>query len=152
MHLLFEIRGELPRYIKVGVRCLHPFDALPRNSPGTYSIEIQFIFVSACYAWKRERDSTAKDAEECIHVDPTFITKGYHRLTNAQLERDEFDAALGTVKRGTAIEANNPQLQKSNETDQGERHRSPSFINREGERSKSEARDSCQRSSVRRGD
>ncbi len=33
-------------------------------------------------------------------------------MANAQLEQDEFDAALATVKQGMAIEANNPQLQK----------------------------------------
>lgn len=66
---------------------------------------------SACYGGKKEWDSAAKDAKECIKVDPTFI-KGYYRLANAQLEQDEFDAALATVKQGMAIEANNPQLQK----------------------------------------
>ena len=68
-------------------------------------------FVSACYGGKKEWGSAAKDAKDCIKVDPTFI-KGYYRLANAQLEQNEFDAALATVKQGMAIEADNPQLQK----------------------------------------
>lgn len=69
------------------------------------------IFDSACYGGKREWDSAIVDAKECIKVDPTFI-KGYYRLASAQLEKNEFDAALATIKQGMSIEPNNPQLQK----------------------------------------
>ncbi|KAL9189769.1 hypothetical protein ACHAXT_009444 [Thalassiosira profunda] len=66
---------------------------------------------SACYGGKQEWASAAKDAKECIKVDPSFI-KGYYRLANAQSEQNEFDAALATIKQGMAIESDNPQLQK----------------------------------------
>lgn len=69
------------------------------------------IFDSACYGGKKEWDSAIVDAKECIKVDPTFI-KGYYRLASAQLEKNEFDAALATIKQGMSIEPNNPQLQK----------------------------------------
>jgi chaperonin cofactor prefoldin len=69
------------------------------------------LHTSACYAGKQNWASAAQDAKECIKVNPSFI-KGYYRLANAQLELNEFDAALATTKQGLAIEPDNPQLQK----------------------------------------
>lgn len=66
---------------------------------------------SACYGGKKDWASSAQDAKECIKVNPSFI-KGYYRLANAQLEKNEFDSALATIKQGLAIEPDNPQLQK----------------------------------------
>jgi len=66
---------------------------------------------SACYGGKKEWASAAKDAKECIKINPTFI-KGYYRLANAQSEQNEFEAGLATIKQGLAIESDNPQLQK----------------------------------------
>lgn len=66
---------------------------------------------SACYGGKKDWESAAKDAKECIKVNPTFI-KGYYRLANAQSEQNEFDAALATIKQGLAIESDNVQLLK----------------------------------------
>ncbi|KAL3759321.1 hypothetical protein ACHAWU_006960 [Discostella pseudostelligera] len=66
---------------------------------------------SACYGGKKDWASAAQDAKECIKVNPTFI-KGYYRLANAQLEQNEFDAALATIKQGLTIEPDNAQLQK----------------------------------------
>lgn len=66
---------------------------------------------SACYGGKKDWASAAQDAKECIKVNPSFI-KGYYRLANAQLEQNEFDSALATIKQGLAIEPDNPQLQK----------------------------------------
>lgn len=67
--------------------------------------------LSACYGGKKDWEAAAKDAKDCIKVNPTFI-KGYYRLANAQSEQNEFDAALATIKQGMAIESENAQLQK----------------------------------------
>lgn len=72
---------------------------------------VYFSNRSACYGGKKEWASAAKDAKECIKVNPSFI-KGYYRLANAQSEQNEFEPALATVKQGLAIESDNPQLQK----------------------------------------
>ena len=66
---------------------------------------------SACYGGKKDWELAAKDAKDCIKVNPSFI-KGYYRLANAQSEQDEFDAGLATIKQGLAIEPDNAQLQK----------------------------------------
>eukprot|EP00584_Thalassiosira_punctigera_P006780 CAMPEP_0172543086 /NCGR_PEP_ID=MMETSP1067-20121228/13562_1 /TAXON_ID=265564 ORGANISM="Thalassiosira punctigera, Strain Tpunct2005C2" /NCGR_SAMPLE_ID=MMETSP1067 /ASSEMBLY_ACC=CAM_ASM_000444 /LENGTH=269 /DNA_ID=CAMNT_0013329425 /DNA_START=157 /DNA_END=966 /DNA_ORIENTATION=- len=66
---------------------------------------------SACYGGKKEWAVAARDAKECIKVNPSFI-KGYYRLASAQSEQNEFEAALATIKQGLAIESDNPQLQK----------------------------------------
>lgn len=69
------------------------------------------IMCSACYGGKKDWAAAARDAKECIKVNPSFI-KGYYRLANAQSEQNEFDAALATIKQGLAIEPDNPQLLK----------------------------------------
>jgi len=66
---------------------------------------------SACYGGKQDWATAAKDAKECIKLNPSFI-KGYYRLANAQSEQNEFDTALATIRQGLAIESDNPQLQK----------------------------------------
>lgn len=53
----------------------------------------------------------ANDAKECIRLDPTFV-KGYYRLAAAQVELQDHDAAMATIRQGLAIDANNPQLTK----------------------------------------
>ena len=69
------------------------------------------LCISACHGGKGDWEKASNDAKECIKVNPEFI-KGYYRLANAQSEKNEFDAALATVKQGLAVESNNPQLQK----------------------------------------
>ena len=76
-----------------------------------FSLNKYHYYFSACYGGKKEWASAAKDAKECIKVNPSFI-KGYYRLANAQSEQSEFEAALATIKQGLAIEPDNPQLQK----------------------------------------
>lgn len=71
----------------------------------------QSTICSACHAGKKDWESSASDAKECIKINPSFI-KGYYRLANAQSEQNEFDAALATIKQGLGIESDNPQLQK----------------------------------------
>jgi prefoldin subunit 1 len=53
----------------------------------------------------------ANDAKECIRLDPTFV-KGYYRLAAAQVELQDHDGAMATIRQGLAIDANNPQLTK----------------------------------------
>ena len=67
--------------------------------------------ISASYGGKKEWESAANDAKECIKINPSFI-KGYYRLATAQYEQNQLDAALATIKQGLAIEPDNPQLQK----------------------------------------
>jgi len=38
--------------------------------------------------------------------------KGYYRLANAQLELEDYDMALATIKQGLSLDANNAQLLK----------------------------------------
>ena len=66
---------------------------------------------SACYAGKRDWETAASDAKECIRLDPTFV-KGYYRLASAQIELKEWDAATATIKQGLSVDENNPQLLK----------------------------------------
>jgi len=72
---------------------------------------VYFSNRSACHAGKKDWAAAAKDAKDCIKVNPSFI-KGYYRLANAQSEQNEYDLALSTIKQGMAIESDNPQLQK----------------------------------------
>ena len=81
------------------------------NDANVDSIQLFPTLRSACYGGKKDWESAAQDAKECIKVNPSFI-KGYYRLANAQSEQSEFDAALVTIKQGLAIESENPQLQK----------------------------------------
>lgn len=66
---------------------------------------------SACHGAKGDWASAAADAATCIEKDPTFL-KGYYRLTMAQLELKEYDAALETIKSGLMKQPDNPELQK----------------------------------------
>ena len=66
---------------------------------------------SASYAGLEQWEKAADDAKECIRLDPSFV-KGYYRLAAAQMERQEHDAALATIRQGLAVDANNPQLTK----------------------------------------
>ena len=66
---------------------------------------------SASYAGKRKWDEAISDAKECIKLNPSFI-KGYYRLSSAQIEKNELDAAVSTIKQGLNIEPDNTQLQK----------------------------------------
>lgn len=66
---------------------------------------------SASYAGLNQWDKAADDAKECIRLDPTFV-KGYYRLTTAQIELKQYDAAAATIRQGLGVEANNPQLLK----------------------------------------
>lgn len=66
---------------------------------------------SASYAGLQKWDKAVEDAKECIKLDPQFM-KGYYRLATAQLEMEDFDLALATIKQGLALDANNSQLLK----------------------------------------
>ena len=67
---------------------------------------------SASHAGKRKWDEAINDAKECIKLNPSFI-KGYYRLSSAQIEKNELDAAASTIKQGLNIkQPDNSQLQK----------------------------------------
>lgn len=66
---------------------------------------------SASYAGLEQWDKAVEDAKECIKLDPQFM-KGYYRLATAQLELEDFDMALATIKQGLSLDANNAQLLK----------------------------------------
>ena len=56
-------------------------------------------------------DLAAKDAEECIRLDPEFI-KGYMRLAAAQISLKRYAAAKDTVRAGMAKKLDEPELVK----------------------------------------
>jgi chaperonin cofactor prefoldin len=66
---------------------------------------------SASYSGLQDWKLAAEDAKECIRLDPTFI-KGYYRLSSAQIELKQYDAATATIRQGLTLEANNAQLLK----------------------------------------
>jgi prefoldin subunit 1 len=66
---------------------------------------------SASYSGLQDWKVAAEDAKECIRLDPTFI-KGYYRLSSAQIELKQYDAATATIRQGLTLEANNAQLLK----------------------------------------
>lgn len=69
------------------------------------------FLISATYACLKKWEEAAKDAKECIRLDPQF-TKGYYRLANAQLELGEYELAIATIKQGLTLDVNNAQLLK----------------------------------------
>lgn len=71
----------------------------------------KFFFHSASYAGKKKWELAAKDAKECIKLEPSFI-KGYYRLSTAQVELGELDSAIATVKQGLNLDADNDQLSR----------------------------------------
>lgn len=71
----------------------------------------QCLEFSASYAGLEQWEKAIDDAKECIRLDPQFI-KGYYRLATAQLELQEYDMALATIKQGLSLDANNSQLLK----------------------------------------
>jgi chaperonin cofactor prefoldin len=66
---------------------------------------------SACHGAKGDWASAAEDATVCLRKDPGFL-KGYYRLTLAQMEMKEYDAAVATIKAGLQREPGNTELQK----------------------------------------
>lgn len=70
---------------------------------------------SACHAGNSQWQEATKDAQECIRISPTFI-KGYYRLAAAQIELNELDEALKTVKTGLQRDMDNSQLLKQQRT------------------------------------
>lgn len=66
---------------------------------------------SASYIGKKQWEEAISDAKQCIRLNPSFI-KGYYRLASAQLENDDLDAAISTIKQGFNIEPGNSQLTK----------------------------------------
>ncbi|KAM3577228.1 hypothetical protein VYU27_000910 [Nannochloropsis oceanica] len=66
---------------------------------------------SACHGAKGDWASAAADAKICLGKDPNFL-KGYYRLTMAQMEMKDFDAALETIKAGLKRQPDNAELQK----------------------------------------
>ena len=57
---------------------------------------------------KKWEDAIA-DAKKCIDLTPSFL-KGYYRLATAQMELNQLDNALTTVKKGLSFDIDNSQL------------------------------------------
>lgn len=72
---------------------------------------VYFSNRSASYAGLKDWESAATDAKECIRLDPNFI-KGYYRLALAQIELNDYEKAISTIRQGLSIDPNNPQLTK----------------------------------------
>lgn len=87
------------------IECYTKAIALDKNN------HVYFSNRSASHAGKRKWDEAITDAKECIKLNPSFI-KGYYRLSSAQIEKNELDAATSTIKQGLNIEPDNSQLQK----------------------------------------
>ena len=66
---------------------------------------------SLCHAELKNYVESAKDAEQCIKLEPTFL-KGYHRLANAQVEMGDFNTAVTTIRTGLQKEPANPELSR----------------------------------------
>ena len=66
---------------------------------------------SASYGGLKDWENAAKDAKECIKINPTFL-KGFYRLATAQIELNELDGAMATIKSGLAVDPDNGQLHK----------------------------------------
>lgn len=66
---------------------------------------------SASYGALGQWQLAVDDAKECIRLDPTFV-KGYYRLASAQLELEDYDPAMSTIRQGLAVDNNNAQLSK----------------------------------------
>lgn len=73
------------------------------------------FLVSASHAGLHNWTNAAEDAKECIRLDPSFL-KGYFRLATAQMELQEYDQALATLRQGLSIDSNHPQLLKLQRT------------------------------------
>ncbi|KJE89097.1 stress-induced-phosphoprotein [Capsaspora owczarzaki ATCC 30864] len=58
---------------------------------------------AACYTKILELPLAAKDADECIRLDPTFI-KGYQRKATVQIARKDFAAAMETYDKISKLE------------------------------------------------
>jgi tetratricopeptide (TPR) repeat protein len=69
------------------------------------------FMISACYGALGQWRIACDDAKECIRLNPIFV-KGYYRLASAQLELEEYDLAMATIRQGMAIDNNNAQLTK----------------------------------------
>jgi chaperonin cofactor prefoldin len=69
------------------------------------------LLCSATYGALGQWQIACDDAKECIRLNPTFV-KGYYRLAAAQLELEEYEAAMATIRQGMAIDNNNAQLTK----------------------------------------
>jgi chaperonin cofactor prefoldin len=67
--------------------------------------------ISACYGALGQWRIACDDAKECIRLNPIFV-KGYYRLASAQLELEDYDLAMATIRQGMAIDNNNAQLTK----------------------------------------
>jgi chaperonin cofactor prefoldin len=70
-----------------------------------------FFLFSASHGGKKDWKAAMEDAKECIKLNPAFI-KGYYRLVTAQMELQDFDAAISTVKQGLTVDPDNSQLLK----------------------------------------
>jgi len=66
---------------------------------------------SACYVSLEQWAEAAFDAKECLKLSPNFL-KAYYRLSLAQMEMGELDAAHSTIKLGLNLDPNNAQLMK----------------------------------------
>jgi chaperonin cofactor prefoldin len=66
---------------------------------------------SASFGGLKDWENAAKDAKECIKINPTFL-KGFYRLATAQIELGELDGAMATIKSGLSVDPDNSQLHK----------------------------------------
>mmetsp|Transcript_25555 Transcript_25555/g.73889 ORF Transcript_25555/g.73889 Transcript_25555/m.73889 type:complete len:267 (+) Transcript_25555:1-801(+) len=66
---------------------------------------------SASYGGLKDWENAAKDAKECIKINPTFL-KGFYRLATAQIELGDLDGATATIKSGLSVDPDNSQLHK----------------------------------------
>jgi len=66
---------------------------------------------AACYAGLNDWSNSARDAENCIRVNKTFI-KGYYRLALAQKNLCLYDASSATILSGLAKDSSNNDLKK----------------------------------------
>jgi len=88
------------------------YSAAVKVDPGNH---ILFSNRSASHGGLKKWQLAADDAKECVRLDPSFI-KGYYRLATAQIELEEYDAALATIRQGLALDANNSQFMKQMRT------------------------------------
>lgn len=75
------------------------------------SHHVYFSNRSAAYLAMNKYKEAARDAEECVRLNPQFI-KGYHRLALAQNGLKQYIQAMETLKKGQKVDFNNKDLHK----------------------------------------
>eukprot|EP00590_Aulacoseira_subarctica_P008236 CAMPEP_0172437070 /NCGR_PEP_ID=MMETSP1064-20121228/72058_1 /TAXON_ID=202472 /ORGANISM="Aulacoseira subarctica , Strain CCAP 1002/5" /LENGTH=270 /DNA_ID=CAMNT_0013185513 /DNA_START=26 /DNA_END=838 /DNA_ORIENTATION=- len=72
---------------------------------------IYFSNRSACHVALEQWTEAAADAKKCLMLCPQFV-KAYYRLSLAQMELGQLDAAQSTIKLGLNLDPNSTQLSK----------------------------------------